>query len=151
MHFTFPRREHERKSLVASERPQPTLGRMSRTFGLIGIVIVLGIGGYVYTRQMQTATPNGQTPQTTIDVTGVENDLIALANAERQYWATNARYASLEELRSSGSIQVPGRPNYTYSAEAGETTFTVIASYSGPDSHAPQRLSIDETMALKSQ
>jgi len=61
-------------------------------------MIVLGYGTYHYTQQVQTATPAATTQTTMVGVTAVKNDLLALANAERHYWATNAKYASLEEI-----------------------------------------------------
>ena len=124
---------------------------MGRAFGLIAVVIVVAIGGYVYTREAQTVTPIGSTPKTTVDVVGVRNDLMAIANAERRYWVTNSKYASLDELRTNGDIEIPSRDNYTYSAETSDTGFRIIASYSGPDPKAPKRISVDESMQMTSE
>jgi hypothetical protein len=124
---------------------------MGRTFGFIAVLIVIGIVGYLYMQQVQTVTPGGIVPQTTIDVTGVRNDLMAMANAERRYWASNTRYASLEELGANGDIEIPTRAHYSYSIDAGETNFKITATYSGPDPKAPQRLSVDETMTLRTE
>jgi hypothetical protein len=125
---------------------------MGRAFGFIGLICVLAAGAYLYTKQMEstTAVGGGSTPATTVDVTGVRNDLLALANAERQYWASNAKYASLDELQSKGGIHVPTRPNYSYSAEAGESSFKITGTYSGPDPKASKHFAIDETMAITS-
>jgi len=112
---------------------------------------VVAIGGYLYTRQLQTVTPVGTAPTTAIDVIAVRNDLLAIANAERRYWATNARYASLDELQTNGDIQVHNRSHYVYSVNAGETSFKIIATYSGPDPKAPKLISVDETMALQTK
>lgn len=124
---------------------------MGRAFGLISVIIVLAIGGYVYTREARTVTPIGSTPKTTVDVVGVRNDLMAIANAERRYWVTNSKYASLDELRTNGDIEIPSRDNYTYSAETSDTGFRIIASYSGPDPKAPKRISVDESMQMTSE
>ena len=121
-----------------------------KSFGLIGMLIVVAVGGYVYMQQTQSLTQSGSTPKTTIDVTAVRNDLIAVANAERRYWATNAKYASLDELRTDG-VPIPTRPNYSYSAEATENNFRIIATYSGPDPSAPKLLSINETMEMTTE
>src|SRR5437016_11857150 len=122
---------------------------MGRGFGLIAGLIVVAIGGYLYSKQVQTVTPAGFSPSSRIDVVGVRNDLTAIANAERRYWVTNAKYASLDDLRRSGDIHVPSRPNFTYSAEAGNTSFKIVATYSGPDPKTPKRISVDETMVVK--
>ena len=124
---------------------------MGRSFGLIAVVIVVAIGGYLYTQQAQTVTTIGTTPETTVDVIGVRNDLTAMAHAQRRYWALNSRYASMEELRSNGDIQIPSRDNYTYSVEASGTGFRITASYSGSDPNAPRRISVDESMTLMAE
>ena len=121
---------------------------MGRAFGLIAVMIVVAIGGFVYTKQAQTVTPIGSAPKTTVDVVGVRNDLMAIANAERRYWVTNSKYASLDELRTNGDIAIPSRNSYTYSAETSDTGFKIIASYSGPDPKAPKRIIVDETMMI---
>src|SRR5215510_5464595 len=123
---------------------------MGRSFGLIAVLVVLAIGGFLYSRQIQTLTPNGATPQSTVDVVAVRNDLITIANAERTYWVTNSKYGSLEDLLKDGAIHRTSRPDFAYSAETHDTGFKIVATYSGPDPKAPKRLSIDETMALKS-
>jgi hypothetical protein len=124
---------------------------MGRIFGLISVVVVVGIGGYIYTRQAQSVTSIGTNPETTVDLIAVRNDLMAIANAERRYWATNARYASLDELRAGGDIEVPGRQDYSYSVDLTEDGFTVTASYSGSDPDAPKRITVNEAMAMRTE
>src|SRR5438093_9034889 len=124
---------------------------MGRAFGFIVLVIVVAIGGYLYMKQTQSVTSVGSNPETTIAVTAVRNDLLAIANAERQYFASNGKYASLDELRTGGDITIPTRANYSYSAETTGSTFKIIAVYSGPDARAPKRLTVDETMAFTTE
>ena len=124
---------------------------MSRALGLIGVLIAAAIGFYLYTQQAQTASQGTANPRQTIDVTGVKNDLIAIAQAERRYYATEARYASIDELRTHGDISMPtnARGPFTYSAEVSETGFRIVATYAGaPGPDAAQNLSIDETMQI---
>ena len=133
---------------------------MSRTLGFVGLLIVLGIGAYIYMRQTQAVTPGGggagstATPRSTIDVVGVKNDLNALANAERRHFAAEGKYVSIDELRSNGdvSMQTNERGPYSYSAETSDTGFRITATYSGPpNAGVPRALSIDETMQLKTE
>jgi hypothetical protein len=124
---------------------------MGRAFGFIMVIIVVAFGGYLFTRQTQSVTSVGSNPQTTIEVTAVRNDLLALANAERNYFASNGKYASLDELRTGGDIPIPARPNYSYSAQITETTFKIIAVYSGPDPKAPKRITVEETMKITTE
>jgi hypothetical protein len=99
-------------------------------------------------QQTQSVSHSGTAPSTTIDVIGVRSDLMAMANAERRYWVTNSKYASLDELRQNGDTHVPTRPNFTYSAEASENSFRISATYSGNDTKAPKRITVDETMKV---
>ena len=121
---------------------------MGRAFGLVAVTVVVGIGGYIYMNQARQITPGGTTPKTTVTITGVQNDLLAIANAERRYWVTNAKYASLEELRRNGDIQVHTRPDYTYSADAGDNSFRIVATYSGPDPHAARHIAVDQNLTI---
>jgi hypothetical protein len=124
---------------------------MGRILSLISIVIVVAVGGYIYTRQAQTVTSIGSNPETTVDVLAVRNDLMAIANAERRYWATNARYASLDELRANGDIEIPSREDFAYSVETSDTGFRIVASYSGSDPDAPKKISVDEAMTMTTE
>jgi len=121
---------------------------MGRSLGFIMVVIVAAVGGYLYTRQATSVTQVGSTPQTTIDVTAVRNDLLGIANAERRYFASNGKYATLEELRTNGDINIPTRAHYSYSVQTTDTSFKIIATYSGPDPKAPKRIAVDETMTI---
>jgi hypothetical protein len=117
--------------------------------GFIVTLVVVAIGLYFYSKQVQTLTPGGADVSSTIEVVGVRNDLMAIANAERRYLAINAKYASLDDLREKGDIHIPSRPDFNYSGEASDTSFKIIATYSGPNPKVPKRISVDETMALK--
>jgi hypothetical protein len=122
---------------------------MGRGIGFISLILALAVGAYLYSKQSSDITPGGGTPMTAIDLTGVRMDLIA--NAERTHFSTNGKYASLNELRANGDTQITrdSRPNFTYSAETSDSGFTIIANYSGPDPNAPKRLSIDETLTVR--
>lgn len=121
---------------------------MGRMFGFVSLLVVVAVGFYIYSKNMTTIAPAGAAPTTMVDVVGVNNDLLALARAEKRYWASNAKYASLEELQSNGDAQVPKRRSYSYSADVSENRFKIIATYSGADPKAPAHVSVDDTMAL---
>ena len=128
---------------------------MSKSFGFISLILVVGIVMYLYMRNTIAVTPgvDGKTtPQATIDITGVKNDLNAIAQAERRYWATNSKYVSIDDLRSNGdiSMQKNGRGQYEYSAVYSDNNFRIVATYNGePVSGVPHSLSIDESMNLR--
>jgi hypothetical protein len=126
---------------------------MSRLFGFLSIVIVLAIGFYIYTKQAQSSSSaaGANSPKAAINITGVRSDLISIAQAERGYFASEGKYASLDELISSHSITIShGRPPYTYSVETSGSGFRVVATRTADDgSGAPAQLSVDENMEFQ--
>ncbi len=128
---------------------------MARTLGILGLLIALAAGAYLYMKQTQAVSPAGTAnPRATVDVVGVRNDLIAIANAERRRFASDGKYVSLDDLRSNGDISMPSnsRGPWSYSSEVTDTGFRIVATYTGePVAGSPRTLSIDETMQIASQ
>lgn len=125
-------------------------GAMGRALGFIGTIVVMAVGMYVYSTQLKTATApgGGTTPAGTANVVGVKNDLISIANAERGYYATEQRYASLDELASGKYITIERqRPPYTYDVETTSSGFRVTATPDGAG--GPAQFWIDETMQVQ--
>ena len=127
---------------------------MRGILGLLSLVFVVAIGLFIYrgyfTGSGGALTMGTDNPRAAIDITGVKNDLLAMAQAERSYQALNGRYAPLDELRSNGSLVIDparGRQGYTYSSNVSDAHFTVTATYSGPATGMPT-LAIDETMQI---
>ena len=129
---------------------------MSRAFGFVAILIVAAAGFYIYTKQAQSvSTGDGATasPRMTVDLAGVKNDLLAFANAEKQEYALDGKYLPLDDLRAKGTV-LPRSPRgpFSYSAEVSETSFRVVATYSGPDvAGVPKTMSIGDSMQIESQ
>jgi hypothetical protein len=126
---------------------------MGRMFGFLSLVIVLGAGMYIYSRQVQSssAAAGANNPKAAINITGVKSDLISIATAERRYFATEGKYVSLDELISSNYISVSRqRPPYTYAVETSISGFHVVATRSGDGTPGtPGRLSVDENMEFQ--
>ncbi|MGD1021188.1 MAG: hypothetical protein ABR880_00300 [Candidatus Sulfotelmatobacter sp.] len=126
---------------------------MGRLFGFLSVVIVLGVGMYIYSRQAQSssAAAGANSPKAAINITGVRADLISIATAERQYYASEAKYASLDELVSNHYVTVARqRPPYSYEVQTSSSGFRVVATRSGDDnSGTPAQLSIDENMDVQ--
>ena len=124
---------------------------MRGTFGFLAMVIAAAIGMYIYSQQARSVSgsaPNAN-PETTVNVIGVKNDLIAIANAERQFNATEGHYASLDELTSGHYITVRGsRDTYTYNVETSGSGFRVTADTTAPG--APPHMWVDEGMVVQS-
>ena len=128
---------------------------MGRAFGFVALIIVVAAGAYIYMRQTQSVvSPGAGSPTATVDLMGVRSDLLAIAQAERSHAALQGSYVSIETLRSQGDLAMDrnNRGPYTYSAEIGDSSFRVVATYSGPESAGiPRTLSIDQSMQISQQ
>lgn len=123
---------------------------MSRLFGFLSVVIVMAIGMYIYSKQVQTtsAAAGANSPQAAINITGVRNDLISIATAERRYFASEGRYGSFDDLVSANYISLRRqRPPYSYEVEISSSRFRVVATRpSDINSGTPRELSVDENL-----
>jgi hypothetical protein len=126
---------------------------MGRIFGFLSVVIVLAVGMYVYSKQLQSSSaPAGaNSPKAAVNITGVRSDLISIATSERRYFASEAKYASVDELISAHYITVARqRPPYSYEVQISSSGFRVVAIRSGDDaSGTPAQLSVDENMEFQ--
>jgi len=123
---------------------------MGRVLGFLGTIITVAIGMYIYSTQVKTLTPGAGSgnPEEVATIAGVKNDLIGLANAERGYFATQGKYASLDELKSTNYISVKGeRPPYIYDVEITSSGFQATATRTTKG--APAQLWIDESMQVQ--
>jgi hypothetical protein len=129
--------------------------RMGRAFGFLTLIVVVAAGAYIYMRQTQSVMTAGtSSPTATVDLIGVRNDLLAIAQAERSHAALQGSYVSIDALRSGGDLtmQRNNRGPYSYSAETSDSGFRIVATYSGPEnSGMPASLSIDQTMQISQQ
>jgi len=119
---------------------------------LIGLFLVLLIvfGAYkLFFAQLQST--GSAAPQRTVDVVGVKNDLIAIAQAERIYQAEHSAYGTLDQLTSSGAMSMAksGRDGYTYDAEASGNSFRVVAHCPATTNPGCSNYQIDETMDVR--
>ncbi len=124
---------------------------MGRALGLLGTLIVMGVGMYIYSIQLKdtSATGAGSNPAGAANIVGVKNDLISIANAERGYFATEQKYGSLDELIAGKYITIERkRPPYTYDVQTTSSSFHVTATRDGAGS--PAQLWVDENMEIKS-
>jgi len=115
------------------------------------VVALIAVFAYkVWFSQMQ-ASGGGATPQQTISIVGVKNDLIGIAEAERTYQAEHGSYASLDELVSSGALTIPKteRDGYTYEAETSDNGFRIVAHCPTSTSPGCQDLAVDQTMEVQ--
>ena len=128
---------------------------MGRAFGFITLIAVVAVGAWIYMRQTQSVMTAGtSSPTATVDLIGVKNDLLAIAQAERSHAALQGSYVSIDDLRSGGDLAMPrnNRGPYNYSAEISDSSFRIVATWTGPDSAGmPKTLSIDQTMQISQE
>ena len=126
---------------------------MKKVGGLLGLVIALGVGYFIFKAQMTTGPTGGAPPQQTIDVAGVKNDLLAIGQAERMYLASHGTYASIEQLQQDGAINFSGtnRRGYNYSVEISGERFRIVATPADPAKAAWPTLTMDDTMQVSQQ
>jgi hypothetical protein len=122
--------------------------------GVLGLLVVAVIVGLAY--KYYFAGTDGQTaammskPRQAIDVVGVKTDLIAIAQAERSYQVQNSKYASLDELTSSGALSMTksGRDGYTYEVTSTDDNFHVIAHCPTATIPGCSNLTVDSTLEV---
>ena len=126
---------------------------------MVSLVITLGIGMGIYYMYIKHASPAGDVVATqVISTTGVQTDLVAIAQAERVYFAQNGSYGSMDQLVSGGAMNIARteRDGYAYSVDASSNSFTVTASHldspapttGGAPLHYPT-FTIDENMQVR--
>ncbi len=121
---------------------------MGRVLDFLTLVIAMAVGMYIYSQQLKSTSPAGtDNPEGTVNIVGVQNDLLSIAHAEREYQAEKGSYASLDELISANYVTVKGeRPPYSYAVETAANGFRVTATRSIPGS--PAQIWIDDTMQV---
>jgi len=120
--------------------------------GLVGLLVVALISVMAYKYFLTSGQAVGATtPVQTIDAVGAQNDLIAIAQAERMYQAQNGKYASLDQLIADGSMQVrkPSREGYVYDVDASDQSFHATAHCTSPALPGCHNYAVDQTMTVQ--
>ncbi len=123
---------------------------MGRVLGFVGTVVTMAIGMYIYSLQVKAITPGAGSgnPEDVTTITGVKNDRLGIANAERGYLASQGKYASLDELISGNYLTIKSeRPPYVYDVEITSGSFRATATRTTKG--APAQLSITESMQVE--
>jgi hypothetical protein len=136
---------------VTSERHGLSRGGvpMGRVIGLLVVMLIAGLIYKFYFAKLQSE--GAGTPAQAINVVGVKNDLLQIAQAERIYQAQHSTYGSLDELVSSGamSISKSGRDGYTYEVETSNEGFRVTARCPTTTSPGCTNWGVDQNMEVK--
>ena len=127
---------------------------MKKVGGLVGLVLALGIGYFIFRAQMTTGPTGGAPPQQVIDTTGVENDLVAPGRAGEMSVPSHGIIGSLDRPNQDGMTLFSDGPRrgskYTVDFNDGKN-FHVTATPSAPAKKNWPTVSIDETMRISKQ
>ena len=120
-----------------------------RVLGLVGLLVVLGCGFYIYQRSA-TSSLGDTSPQEQIDTVAIRQRLLAIGQTEKQYMATHGKYATLEQLSNDNLLPGgTGQRGYTFTAEVnGATGFTITATPTDADKQDWPTLEITESMKV---
>jgi len=121
---------------------------------LLALILAVVIGFLVYKFYFTQVQPAGQGTVITqsISLTGVKNDLNAIAQAERLHLAQHGSYATMDEMVAKGTLQMakPGRDGYVYTIETSGSGFTVTARHpAGTGDIRWPTLVVDQTMEIR--
>lgn len=125
---------------------------MRAVLGFAAVLVAAAVMLFIYKNSLQQSQAAGAaTPAQTINVVGVKNDLLAIAQAERAYQAEHSSVASLDELVSSGemSIKKTGRDGYTYDVESTSEGFRVTARCPAGAAAGCANYVVDQTMEIR--
>ena len=122
---------------------------MKSLVGLLVVALIVGVAYKYYFSKLESEGTGR--PQETIDVVGVKNDLLGIAQAERAHQAQNGSYTSLDQLIYSGELTMrrTSRDGYTYSVETGNQTFRAIAHCPTATYPGCSDIAVDQSMEVQ--
>jgi hypothetical protein len=100
--------------------------------------------------QTTACTSQSPPPQQQIDVVGIKSELLAIGQAERQYFVAHSTYGSLDDLEQD-KLLIGGanRRGYVFAVQTdGSQGFTVTATPQDPDKQNWPTLTVDQTMQV---
>jgi hypothetical protein len=115
---------------------------------IIGLVLALGSGYVLVQRSLHN--PAGQGPQEQIDVVAIQQRLLSIGQAERQYLVAHGTYGTLEQL-TEDKLMIGGteQRGYTFTTEATSTDrFKISAGPTDPNKSGWPTLEITESMQV---
>ncbi len=134
----------------AGRRNEANMRGLGSVLGLIVIVLIAGLT-YKFYFQKSVSVDGATTPAQTIDLVGVKSDLLAIGQAERVYQAQHGSYGSMDDLVSSGAMNIrkSGRDGYTYDVNASAGTFQAVAHCPAQTVPSCISYSIDQSMQIQ--
>lgn len=91
-------------------------------------------------------------PRPLADLGAVKSDLFVFARAERAFFASSGRYASMDELRSKGLLSLPPDVRWPYFYSIHTTVpdrFVIVAMAEAPSGSRPIAVMIDDNFNMR--
>jgi hypothetical protein len=126
---------------------------MKGLFTIVGLVIALGVGYFLYTKSLTSAGVADAPPQQTIDTIDIKTNLMNIGQAERTYLVAHGTYGTLEQLQQDGPPALPAENRgYVFSVTPnGAQSFTAVATPTDPGKPGWPTLVMDEKMVVTSK
>lgn len=126
---------------------------MKGMFTIVGLLVALGIGYFLYTKSLTRAGVTDAPPQQTIDTIDIKTNLMNIAQAERTYLVSHGAYGTLEQLQQDGPPALPtDNRGYVFSVTPnGAQSFAAVATPTDPNKPGWPTLTIDEKMVVTSR
>jgi hypothetical protein len=117
---------------------------------IVGLLVVLGGGYFVYHSYLTRTGAVQAPPQEQIDVIDIKSNLLLIGQAERQYVALHGTYATIEQLQQEGPSAITAEARgYRFAVTVdGSRAFTVTAAPTDPGKAGWPTLTIDDTMQV---
>jgi hypothetical protein len=125
---------------------------MRLRFGIAVLVVLLGYIGFLAWRAEHIPALPARPQHQLADFGAVKSDLFVFARAERAFYASVGRYASMQELRSEGLLSLPPdiRWPYFYSIHTpAPDRFVIVAIAQGPFGARPIAITIDDDFKMQ--
>jgi hypothetical protein len=122
--------------------------------GLLGVLLVAGIGLFIFKARFTSQDGAVASPTRQIDAAGVRATLLSIAQAERLHAATHGSFADIGDLQKKGFLSFSGNRLHGYHFRArldGARRFTITATPLGQDSSDLPVLSIDQTLQISTR
>ena len=126
---------------------------MKSVLTLVGLLVALGVGYFLYTKSLTSAGVADAPPQQTIDTIDIKTNLMNIGQAERIYLVSHGTYGTLEQLQQDGPPALPTENRgYVFSVTAnGAQSFTAVATPTDPNKPGWPTLTMDQTMVVTSK
>jgi hypothetical protein len=126
---------------------------MKGIFTIVGLLIALGVGYFLYAKSLTSAGVADAPPQQTIDTIDIKTNLMNIGQAERTYLVSHGSYGTLEQLQQDGPPALPAENRgYVFSVTPnGAQSFTAVAAPTDPNRPGWPTLTIDERMVVTSK